>query len=488
MMRSAPGVRLLALLGVATVLLPGPALGGDPAKDPLEPALGKVRTALVGRLDSLATWTEDRKLGAFRHRVFRLILTLSPDHARARSALKYSRKSKKHPWVQSEDYAAPPDWNAGLLPEGERRLAEALEKYRDDVLAIVGAEGISAERRDEETERLIDILPDDPTLRGPRGDVEEEGRWLLPETPRSRERREKLLEIGQEALKVGRIGTTLDVKALQQNWHVAFRSQSRGVYALVAAADGEERETKQREGEEAVAAMEGAEDLTRRLVGGDKGPLGPRMFYSFPTREFAREWLAGHREYRSELAQLEHLAGLHLPGGVYMTYGDAVGEISVLSARLVVSTRLSTRFQGRSRGWLGEGVGQRIVWYVLRRHGGAFVSVSETDQGAGAEMGAVGTPKDPAEWLAAAASVLDVDGPARLAGILTRKLNAMTTADVLLAYGLAAYLLEAQPTLLVPFLEANTSGDDAVAQVREVFDLGVAELAWRLRRWLRETG
>jgi hypothetical protein len=478
-----------AALLVLGFLVAAPGAGADgAARAPLEPALARARAALVGRLEALASWTEDKRLGGFRHRVFRTILAIAPDHPRARGGLKYSRRSKKEPWVQAQDYVEPPDWGAGHLPEAERRRTEALERHRDDVLAALDAADAPRDRRTQEEERLIDLLPDDAVLRRPRGDVEQGGRWVLAETPRSIARREELLAWGRAAEELGRSRTRPDPEAAARNWDVGFRSPARAIFGQVELEELPALTAVVQDAEDAVTWMEGIDHLVRRLVGGPEDATYPRVLYFFPSRDRARRWLETHAKFRDRLDLLDRLTGLALPDGAYLTFGDPPGGISVLAARLVASGRLRRRFHDRSRGWIGEGLGQRLVWYGLRRHGASFVNVDQTDRGAGAEQGAAHAPATPEAWLSAASAVLDEGGPARLSALLTRQLNAMTTADVLLAYGLAAYLLEAQPTLLVPFLEANTSGDDAVAQVREVFDLGVAELAWRLRRWLRETG
>jgi hypothetical protein len=67
------------------------------------------------------------------------------------------------------------------------------------------------------------------------------------------------------------------------------------------------------------------------------------------------------------------------------------------------------------------------------------------------------------------------------------RLNAMQPRDVLLAYGLAAYLMEAKPEHFVKFVRATADRTDAEGIVEDVLGVDLPFLAWRLRRWLLES-
>jgi hypothetical protein len=59
-------------------------------------------------------------------------------------------------------------------------------------------------------------------------------------------------------------------------------------------------------------------------------------------------------------------------------------------------------------------------------------------------------------------------------------------SDVLVAYGLAAYLREGQPGSFGAFVDAAHASDDPVEMVRRALGTDLAGLARRLRRWMAE--
>jgi hypothetical protein len=447
------------------------------AADGLDDAIAKARSAEVGRLESIAAWTQSEHLSGFRHRVYRILLELAPDHAAARSALKYKRASKKDPWVQSPDYAEPPDWNQGKLPEGEQRLADALGKYRDDVIAALDASpDTTSARREETLSELVDLMPQDATLRSSLGHVQHDGVWVLPETVTGDKRRADLVAVARSLVSEARKNVGVDRKAVEIGWTYGYRSPYRSVSGDAdpeASSDG-------------IALMDAADRFCPRLFGGSTDPAGPRRVYSLQGPDDARSFVELHAEYKSVLSTLDLVGGLTLPDGAVLEYFRDARLRRTVGLRKVLSARLDDAFPGTERGWISEGVGQRIVWYLAGEHGPAYVHIEGTDRSRreGAEDDTL--PEDPAEWFSAAARVLGRDGPKRLAAVLTMRLNAMRASDALVAHGLAAYLLEARHESFTPFLKASVSSDDGEAVVHQALDADVAMLSWRLHRWLLE--
>jgi hypothetical protein len=107
-------------IGFAVVLAGAALLAPSARADELDDRFAAASKAYMERLQSLATWCDTQKVFGVRDQVFRRMLEVSPDDARARAALKFRRVGPKAPWEQSRDYKAPVDFNKGLTPEGAR--------------------------------------------------------------------------------------------------------------------------------------------------------------------------------------------------------------------------------------------------------------------------------------------------------------------------------------------------------------------------------
>ena len=458
------------VLASAAVALLAAAAWADATDD----ALAKARAGLVSRLESVLAWAEDQRISGFRHRVARLVLEVAPDHARARGLLKFRRASKQAPWTQDPKYQEPGNGNLALLPEAEGKVAAALGGYREAVLAAVGDD---AARRDAELERLLDMAPEDVDVRRLLGHVEEGGRWALPETHRALAARASLVAAGEAARAKALRGAVVDAESLAKGWTTAYRiGRRRALGSLEQPLDA--RET--------LVMADAADAIARRVFGTPKDS-GLDIVYLFDTRDDARSFLRQKSEENAEaLRKIEKVSALPLSPDVHLSilWKERKGLTS--AARSVVGDHLWSAFRGQSRGWVTEGFGQRIVWYATGVHGRYFVNLEGTDTERAADEEKV--PDDPAEWLPAAARVLGrPDAAPRLAALLTARLNAMRSSDVLLAYALAAYLVEGRPESLHAFVKASQTSDDATAVVRQVLDLDVRSFAGRLRRWLKDT-
>ena len=462
-------------------VLAADALGAtrDVAADDIDDARARGGAGVASRLDALATWCNELRLLGFRDRVLRQLLVFAPENLRARSLLKYSRV-KGGGWVQSPDYREPADWNRGLLPHAEKRFAEALAPYRDAVLGAISAHPeLPSARREEAVERLVDMLPNDVQLRKSRGDVEREGQsgqWVLPETvegEKTRATRRKQVEAHEPRARAD-VGDDRDALAL--GWKAAVRSRHRRVQGSV------DRE----EVADALVAMDVADALCRDVLGGESPAKGPAVTIIVGTREEARRIVEQDPLDTESKSIFDEVGGLPLRVGPYLSYYGTEEFRRLGGVRNVVAGHLRTHFHGRDRGWLSEGVGQRIVWYVAAAHGPWFVNVAGADRG-GARDDEEGDAVDyEAGWIPAAAAVLERDGPPRLATLLTKRLNAMHEPDVAVAYALGAFLLEGRPESFAKFARATMEGDDAEAMVEQALGADVAALSWRLRRWCIE--
>jgi hypothetical protein len=470
---------------LATVLLLtflAASAGAWPEDGPKEvaAALTKERNGLIGRLESHATWCGEARLSLERDRVFEMLLRLKPDHARARAGLKYTRKGKGEPWVQ-QGYKAPKNWEVGKLPEAQERLARILDGYAERVLAVVheAGERLPARERDAAREHVMDVAPDHAPLRKDMAHVEHGGRWLLPESVEGLARRKRFAEMRAEAQRTTP-APGIDAKGVSLGWSGAHSIHGFSV-----------RSQEPREAQTIVTTMARADAFCRAAVGpADAKEVRVRLV-CLADRQAAVRWLAGQgAEYAAARRDVEKFGTLQLPSDEFLTYvGDTLFREGV-ALRYVVGRWIHRIGSGpRDRGWVSEGVGQRLAWSARLLHGPNWAG-SERTEAAGASdddaAPAVELPPRDAAWLGAAARVLEREPVQRMASLLTRRLNAMGPEDVLAAYALAAYLLEGRPDALRPLVEASLELDDPEAQVRQALDVDVATLAWRVRRYVIE--
>lgn len=463
---------LVSLLLVASMAAPA-----THADTTVERAIERAETRLVDKLESITEWARGKRITGFIHRLCRRILTLDPDNRRARGLLQYRRSSRGGPWVQSADYVEPPDWNTARLPKAEERVTAALATFRDTVFDVLDeAENVTPEQREAVLDRLVDLLPEDATLRRSRGDVEHEGRWVLPETvvgERVRAERAALVERVSRTVK-----PTIrpDEEALKLDWPMGFRTNRRRVYGNVDPLCGIE----------ALLNMEIGDAVCSDLFGPSKRICGPRLSILLTSRDEARALVQRMVVGTVTTQNLDQVSAMTLPSGEYLAYWQKSLYTRLGGLRSVIDSYLMYAFPGHQRAWITEGIGQRITWYVGADHGALFVSLERTERlRADGESGVV-LPEHAAAWPRAAAAVLERDGPRRLAAVMTMRLNAMQVPDILVAYGLAAYLLEARPEHFLPFARATVRMSDANAAVEETLGVDMGTLSRRLRRWLLE--
>ncbi len=456
------------------------ALGAAPdfaRADELDTAMKRANKKLTSRLVSITKWAAGKRISGFRHRTFELILTIDPDHARARGVLGFKRKGKDGPWVKKKGVSEPPDWAVNLVPKGEEKIKKALTSYREDVITALDMDPAPNPARHEAImETLVDLLPDDAVLRERNGDVFFEGRWVLPETASAIKRRKELRALGRELTKKAFLHVVEDPKIISNNWRSAWKSDQRWVFGVV----------HHDESRDIISSMEAAAGICAHLFGEPEDPLGPLQTIVLTDRDQAREIVSRNPKWRTTLAELDMVSGLHLPTGEYMVYRSNRAKRRTGPVRQVIQSGLRRRFPGKSRGWITEGIGQRLTWYTTGFHGPFMVSLARTER-LTVDEEEPELPDSARAWPRAAAKVLTKEGPRCVAAVLTKRLNAMRASDILVAYGLAAFLIETRPKQFVKFAEATKAGHDAEEIVRTTLGADdVAMLTRRLRRWLME--
>jgi hypothetical protein len=204
-------------------------------------------------------------------------------------------------------------------------------------------------------------------------------------------------------------------------------------------------------------------------------------------RDTARKWLSARGpDYAEARRDVEHYGSIQLPTGSVLCYLKEPASRRVSALRQVVSRVINHWSRGdRDRGWILEGLEQRLCWHIDSTQGHPFSSHGHSE--APREDRGEEPPDSEEDWIAHAAKALAEDPIPRFRMLLTRRLNAMEVADSLAAYALGAFLLEGRPEALGPFLKATMTLDDADKQSEAAFGVDAATLAWRVRRFAIET-
>ena len=458
-------------------LVPRAACAEDPAAEAPE-VLRKVNDAFVRDLVRTARRAADKRISGFRHRVYGMVLDVDPDHKSARRILKYKRNRKSGRWEQASDYREPADWNQANLKRAQAGLARVLATYRDAVLAALDAEGLSGGTRDAWIERLIDLMPQDAALREANGGIQHEGRWMLADSVSALKRRAALSALWQTTRKASWDDVVVDQPSVDAGWAGAWKTEWRSVL-------GSHDATYLRE---TLLQIVCGTAICESVLGEVEEHVGPRRCILLKSREEARTLLKRRAAWRKELPTVDLVRGFNVDRSTYITYRESAKEALRATVRRVIDAALDGATPGQRRGWITEGMGQRLCWLTTAGHGPHYVNTSGTSA---VDLDKVEDqdelPEDDAAWLREAARILKRDGPKRLRAVLTKRLNAMRAADVLVAYALAAFLIEARPDTCVAFMAASSKRHDVNAYVEEVLgapDVGV--LAWHLRRWALE--
>ena len=435
----------------------------------LDRALAPARKDVLIAMSKVAKWAKQKRAGALQHDICTLMLEVDPDHKWARRVLGYKRR--KGNW-ERKDYERPDNWNQQSADEGRAKLAEHLTLYKKRVLDALQAHPDTPEARVHAlSEHLLDLLPNDPGLRAAQGYVEFEGAWVHPDTPRGVRRRRHLLEMAQTARAKAHETLVRSVKD-EHPWPSAWASKQ---YTVVGSVEDEIVRTT-------CEWMVAANAICDEVYGTTKRRRGPRLCYLLTGRDEARKLVEETEAWRETLSKIDRFHGYHPAPDVQLSYRPKPEESRMACVRSVVRRGFSFAFGSTTRGWFRGGIGQRLCWYATGQHAPVYAKFDQTDT----TRVKTTLPKDPTQWVPAAAKILEDHGTPAFVTVLTRRTNAMRTQDVLVAYGLAAYLIEARSDLFEAFVKASAKRHDADAFIPETTGArDVAAFVKRLLGWLR---
>lgn len=467
----------------APPLTPVPRVGQDDGQD-IESERAAARERLIEGLEELAEWCSKKKLYLKRQSVYESMLHFDPDNTVARRGLGFV-KDKNGEWKPSERRVEPKDWSQSAARQFPKKRAEVAQSYRDTMLGLLTKyEGRVSPKQTEVI--LDDILfadPDDADVRRMRGEAKLDGHWVLSQTVVAKERRKVLRDMVRKAFQDAPKPVEGEANAREAafgiGWKAVFTTPQ--VRSLGTGSSDE------------VSRMTEAMSAARDYFNGALSVVAnfPKDFTVFtlarPSDKMA--FLMGHpaidQTYRDFLFQLEG-SGIQGSGDLAHWSEDVDRRLDGLVRQAIMWLFAESYQIFPKQGWAFEGfglymtrelVGTRLTWFVKPSE----YLVEADDMALQARLLDTRT-----NWMNEASLVLAKPERPKLAFLLGKDVNELTTEDLLYAYVLAAYLLEAEHAKIPKIFGRMGKGEASVLVLEEELGLKLVELDEHVRRWLSE--
>jgi hypothetical protein len=448
--------------------------------DAFEDAHIAARSALVGRLLSLALWCNDNELFEDRDRAWRAVIEIDTDNMEARKGLRYARNVDGS-WKEPAPRPAK-NRNPAALDKLSAKRAEAIGPFRDSMLAEIEKDKVPADVRKSVFNEILTVDPDDESVHKLMGEARGESGWVLNETVTGKTRR-GALKAAIEAAKASTPKSSPatpndDDKALSSAWNCGAEIEN---VRVLATGDASQCEKISKGCVVTAAAYES--------VFGMPPSYSPGFTIYVVAKPGEKEAFIGKVPGLDDAqrAVLKRTIGGGIPG----TWKIAVFEpepsrMLDCSVRHALAHLLYRGFKiGTSHAWVFEGFGlyltreicgTRLTWFAS----GKGVAGEGKNSPRGKLMVAT------SNWMNEALQTLSRDPAPDLAKVLEVDLPNMSVDDMLVSYALAAYLVEGRPQETPAVFKAVGEGSKSAEALHTALGLTVPELQQRLTQWLKE--
>jgi hypothetical protein len=443
--------------------------------------LAVARAALVKDLEGYAAWCGGKDLLLERQKALELVLTLDPDHVEAHKTLGHVR-AKDGSWSPSEKPRTFRDHDRQALAEAPARFGAATQGYTDALVALLEAGGLAPAERELVAHEALRFHPDDERVHVLLGEVKGDKGWVLPETVRAKDRREVLRGLVKTALEGAPPAQPTAVLPREKAIPLALQAVAAPGIRAVGTANTEELQL----GCLAVLALE---KLLRDVFASPHGlPDDTTLFLlALPTHKAA--FVEHHPGITP--AQRPYFEKLEC-GGVQGTNdfaawtGDTQQRIDAV-VRLALGYWLAGAYHVQvDQGWIYEGLGLYLTRSLVRTRltwlaQASSVLAPEQDMALRHKL------KDPeTNWMDEALRLLVERRAPRLVELFPKGAGQLTTEDVLYAYALTTYLLEARPEAVGPMLEQLGKGTARAQAFQQAVGMDLDAFERHFERWLRE--
>jgi hypothetical protein len=482
----------------ALTLALAPRAGSEPQDTPAEPPVpsspqappetfdqgfARETAAILGDLEALAEWCGSAKLYAERDHAYGAILAFDPDNGRAHRGLKHTQL-RDGTWVVPEKKLASRNYAPAMLEDCRRRRAEIAGRFRERLFALLELPGARASReaRRRVLEAVLQVDPDEPQVRALRGEVRRGEQWVLVETEAAAAGRERIREAVREALArpPGLLPAepSAEEERLDVSWSVALANEDVRVLST----------GKRPEAEHVAHVARAAGELVRAVLSSDVRLREGATVYLLVNPGEANAFVDALPELEPEMRErLRGLTGAGIPGTPHVARWDADEAHRLDGAvRHLVGSLVFDGFQiGLENGWLWDGIGMyltrelcgsRLTWYA----GG----VAARDETSRRFVEGLVDPKT--NWIQEAYQLLARERATPMCDLLRKDVSAMGLDDMVIAYAMAAWLLEGRWSDAPELLRRIGAGEEPEQALLEVLGVDCEELRERLVRWLSE--
>lgn len=473
--------RLVAAVALLACLLGAPSALSAGSYGDAEEAL---RAELVEAYEALGLWCVKKQLFLARDELAEVIITVQPDHKRARGWLKY-RKARDGTWSRKEPHKAPKNRKTDHLAEFTTRrdaiLAGLLPKV---VAAIRDAEPpLSTSARREAVDAWRPLLGDAPELMAEGGLTRHDGRWRASETVRSLKRRAAIEAAAKKALasrpKTDTRAMPEAAKAIALPWQGGRGTKRVAAFGTVSPALLDS----------CVGMVHATEALMAEQFGGTFEVRDYFAFYLLGGRDHFRTIIDAHPGVTGDRKLLRELTGAYVGHGQYVKFMETQG--GALDTLISVTTKhlLALRYaEGRSAwmpGWVADGFALYNMTWLTGHHLSFTVDFGRY----GADPMFKSLFKSSTNWFAKARELMLADDPAILRLALGLKIGHLKPQDFLASYAFVAWLHEARmPKEVDALLRAIAEGHDVDKAFAASLKMTVEEAEKQLKQWLKDVG
>lgn len=468
----------------------------DPPKE-VPKELADARAALVTRLLELATWCNTAELFEDRDKIYKQVLGLQPENLEAHKGLHHVH-TLNGTWKEEAKHDPKNRPNPKATAELPERRANAVRPFGEKVAALAKATSDAAAKQ-ALCDEVLALDPDDAAVHEVLGQVRLDDRWVLPDTAHAKPRRAEIKAIVKDVL--ARVETprtdkpTADEAAMGPAWKSVAQTKSVRVLSSVS----------EDEAAHIARSCEAAGMLAQAILGGEF-PY-PTNYTIFDMELGEKTTFLAHlpRLDDAERARLAKLFGTGIPNTDNVAVWDKEPPRRLDTAVRQTLAHLLTKGFGlkSSCGWAWEGfglyltrelIGTRLTWFVsgdaaeaeppAKGDGKPASPAGGAKSGTAALRGRLLVPDS--NWMNEALKLLTSEPLPKLEEILKRDLDHLGTADMVIGYALAAYLMEARSEAAADFLRRSAAGGEPAEVSKTALGMSVADLQARLTQWLSE--
>lgn len=429
-------------------------------------------------LEELGRWCGETKFLRKRAAIGELLLSLDPDHEEARAWLQFKRDARGD-WTRASGASPPADVRSDDWPEWAARRAAVLDPLRRRLEAVCDSSSCARKPgRDRTLRFLIALYPDDESLRAKHGQRRVGGRWVLSETVATAEGRKRVESWVKEAMKAASAKEpVVDRKVAGEEARWACSATLENVV---------------------VATTGNAKDVTPfivRIVAAQR-LVDSAMGRSAATHPPLRIDLLGNywenKRYLEKCVELsdadrkkydDWTTWWRTNGRMVVWNDDPADRIDGAVRRLIHHERAFKYRTLAAPPWLSEGIGLYLTWKLV---GTRLTWYRDLTEYADVELRKELLQPN-SDWVALARKVAAKQGGPRLPILAGLSLNGMTAEDDVMAFAVAAYLVECRYESVAALYEAAASFPSIDYALTTSLGLDLESLDWRFGRWLEET-